>query len=645
MTSMDSSSGGRTLRASVRSRKRPAKAQVPPLAKARLYFDEFVGWRLANFGTSHRNHRGLVRAIQKAALPLAYLTEDLLDAGLRQQSLHASRLLSRDAAPGIALVLEVIRRVTGLSLRPNQIECALRLLAGDCVELRTGEGKTLAAGFAACIAARAGVPVHVITVNDYLATRDGELVGPIAQRLGLSLGVLVQDQSDAEKSEAYDHDIVYGTNKTFVFDALRDRREAQQGRDTDQARQMGQAFAIVDEADSVLIDDATVPMILSEPTAEVPAADVVLMCDLLELAATLKRGRDTVQDRHGAFRLTEDGIDRLSRAAKLWVHPAARDDGLVQVAESSLAALHSFSRDVHYLVQEGEISMIDQATGRLMPDRKWAYGLQQMIEMKEGLEPTAETRTVGQITQQTYFRRYLMLSGLTGTARECRGELWAIYRLVVGPVAPNTPSRLRRLSFRVFPDAALKWQAVAVEALGIAQSRAVLIGVNDVAESAALAQVFADLGREVAVLDAMSEAQEADLVAGAGQAGRITIATHLAGRGTDIGLTEPVRVAGGLHVILASAMSSGRLERQLYGRAGRQGDPGSYSVNISQQDRGLEEGVPRLLGFLGRMLIRTGIVPRWALSRLQAARDNRTRAQRRRTLLREQDLTRQLGYR
>ncbi len=630
----------RTLRAAVRSRSRPIYASVSSLSRLELYFDELLGWRFANHALGSKRYKRLAEDIFLATVNLTKSKEQ----STNELRLRPVNLVSKRWVDDFAKIANAIRIETGFTLRPNQIECALRLLSGECAELRTGEGKTLAAALAACAAASAGVPVPVVTVNDYLAKRDADLIRPIAARLGLSLGTLEQSMADSEKSVIYDSDIVYGTNKTFVFDFLRDRRENQQGRSREQARQMGQAYAIVDEADSVLIDDATVPMILSEPSGNVPPADIVLLNDLLNFAGAARSGVEYLQNREGAFQLTETGIARLGRLAKFWVHPAARDSGLVQLAETAISARQGFRRDVHYLVRNGEIVMIDQATGRLMPDRKWAYGLQQMIELKEDVEPTSEARTVGQITQQTYFRRYQQLSGLTGTAKECRSELWAIYKLAVGHVAPHNPSQLKRLTFKVHDTANQKWRVVAKAAIAAALDRAVLIGVNHVAESAALAEVFAGLGRPVFVLDAMSEAHEAELVAQAGQREAITIATHLAGRGTDIGLADAVRENGGLHVILASAMASSRLERQLYGRAGRQGDPGSFETHISLEDRGLFEGVPPTIKIAANMLLRKRFAPRWALSRLQAARDARTRIQRRRTLLREQDLTRRLGY-
>jgi preprotein translocase subunit SecA len=629
-----------------RSRRKPVRSEVPNLSKPWLFLQEHFGWRVA--GSARRDATKLLvmqSAIAKAWSALDLLDDVSLDAAIASAPCHPSRLIDPNmGAKDIALVLEVMRRETGFRLRFNQIECALRLLGGQCVELRTGEGKTLAAGCAALTAARTGVSVHVITVNDYLVQRDHDLIAPMARRLQLRSAVLLQKDKDPIKQTAYDSDILYGTNKTFVFDALRDLREKRQGKDPSTSRQMGQAFAIVDEADSVMVDDATVPMILSEPTDRPPDADLSLFHHLLDFAGRMRPATERIRDTHGSWRLTARGLERLAIEARDWLHPSARDDGLITLAETAMAATYDFRNGVSYIVRDEVVVMIDQATGRLMDDRKWAYGMQQMIELKEGMEPSPEFRTVGQITQQTYFRQYRHLSGLTGTARECRGEFWAIYGLSVSAVAPHAPPQLRDLGFHLHRNAAAKWDAVSDEAIGISEARSVLIGINDVAESAELQDTFAAKGHDVAVLDALTEAQEADLIAVAGTPGRITIATHLAGRGTDIGLEPEVREAGGLHVIIGSIMASGRLERQLYGRAGRQGDPGSYSRHISLTDRGLNEGAMSPARVLARVLIKLRILPRWALAQNQAARDVKARSQRRKTLIREQELARQLGY-
>lgn len=625
----------------IRSRRRPVRSGTPPLSRPLLFWRERIGWRL-----QYRPGLGaLVGAVRSAGAGLQDLSDADFAARVLRRPCAAETLVRTSGAADVALVVEAVRRATGLVLRDNQVECALALLLGECAELRTGEGKTLAAATAALAAARCGAFVHVVTVNDYLASRDAALAAKVAAPLGLAVTVVGAETSDADKRRLYGADVVYGTNKTLVFDALRDAREADQGRNRATARQAGQAFAIVDEADSVLIDDATVPMILSEPSEAPPAADVALFRSLLRFAWGCEPGHGRVRDGQGSWRLTAAAVDRLAREARTWPHPAARDDGLIALAETALTAAHGFLPGEAYVVRGGEVAMVDQGTGRIMGDRKWAYGMQQMVEMKEGVPLSPEARTVAQITQQTFFRRYRRLSGLTGTARECRGELWAIYRLPVRAIRPHLPSRLRDGGFRLHRDAGAKWAAVTAAALQVARRRAVLIGVNDVAESQALQAAFAAHGRTVAVLDALSEDEEAELVARAGEPGRITVATHLAGRGTDIALAPDVRDAGGLHVIIASAMASGRLERQLMGRAGRQGDPGSYERHVALTDRGLATGPAGPLRALLRGAMRLGIAPARTLALMQKLRDVQARAVRRRTLLREQDLVRQLGYR
>ena len=633
-----------TLHAYGRSRSNPVRRTVPQIGALRLMWREYAGWRMVGPGQAPD-------AMLRAALPplmaeLGALDDAALDLRLARGRPRAEAILTPAGAVHFAEALEVMRRATGFMLRDNQIACAVALLSGDCVELRTGEGKTLAAALAALIAARAGVSVHVVTVNDYLARRDGEMVAPMAARLGLSLGVLLQEMQDETRRGIYDADIVYGTNKGFVFDHLRDKRDAQ-AKPGSVPRQTGQAFAICDEADSVMIDDATTPMILSEFCGEVPENDLELFRTLCDFAGGLAPGEGRVVDPNGSWRLTMAGLHALEAEAALWPHPVARTDEIVQLAEKALAALYQFRRGDAYVVREGKVEMIDQSNGRLMPDRRWDYGLQQMVEIAAEVEPSPENRTVAQLTQQTYFRQYRLLSGLTGTARECRPEFWSIYGLTVRPIAPHAPMRMIDHGLRVFRDRASKWDHVAERAVAMAAERAVLVGVNDVTETEALAELLRARGREVAVLDALSEAEEAALVAEAGQPGRITIATHLAGRGTDIALAPSVRAAGGLHVIIASAMASVRLERQFYGRAGRAGDPGSYERAISLEDRSLAEGAQSVIRRLGRLALRVPVsaVQTRVLGFLQTERDGRARRLRRITLLREQDLVRQVGYR
>jgi preprotein translocase subunit SecA len=648
------------LSPTVPSRVRPPRRDVPRLNRFRLWLDEHLLWRIAQ---PRRGIGAALVAIDAHRLRLAGLTDDDFATELAaDRTLGADAQHPRRGAALMALAVDAVRRETGLVLRRPQVECALRLLWGECAELRTGEGKTLAAITAALVGARAGAQVHVVTVNDYLAARDHALAEPIARRMGLRCAVITAETPDSQKRAAYDADILYGTNKTFVFDHLRDLREGRTGALTP-PRQTGQSMAIVDEADSVLIDDATTPMILSETGAPPPGPDVALFEDLVAFARAARDSEERGRDPKGAWRLTPRGLRGLAVMAEQWAHPAARDDGLIELAEMALQAVHGLVEGVHWVRRVPDpdapdsdapdpdapdvsvIAMVDQSTGRIMADRRWAYGLQQMVEIAAGLPPSPETRTVGQVTQQTYFRQYRHLAGLTGTAREARGELWAIYRLRVAPIAPHRPSQMKTNRLRVHRLAAARWLAVAEEAAEVARRRAVLIGLNDVREARALADVLAGRGVAAAVLDATSEAQEAEIIATAGQPGRITIATHLAGRGTDIGLEDQVRTAGGLHVIVASAMGSGRLERQLIGRAGRQGDPGSSSRHVALDDRGLVDGGVSPGRLSGLALLRLKLMPAFGLALVQAARDAQARALRRRSLLREQDLARRLGYR
>ncbi len=632
------------LHAFARSRLNPVKRAVPQIGKWLLIWAEYAGWRLSGPGAAPGFPN--IQRLPSLLADLAALDEVAFAQQISTTRPRAEEILAASGLAAFAEAVEVMRRQVGFALRDNQIACAISLLAGECVELRTGEGKTLAAGLAALVASRAGVSCHVVTVNDYLAQRDCDLIAPMARRFGLTMAVVLQDMPDEDRRAAYDADIVYGTNKTFVFDHLRDRREAQ-ALPGSVPRQTGQAFAICDEADSVMIDDATVPMILSEIGDDLPEIDLDLFRTLDGFAESMVQGEGRVVDHNGAWRLSLAGLKALETAAQRWPHPIARTDEIVALAEKALAARWQFRRGDAYVVHDDKVQMIDQSTGRLTPDRRWEYGLQQLVEIASGVPPSPEGRTVAQLTQQTYFRQYRRLSGLTGTARECRPEFWSIYKLKVRAIKPHAPMRLMDHGLRVFRTRSAKWQHVAARAVNAAQSRAVLIGLNDVTETEALAAVFAAQGRAVAVLDALTEAEEAALVSEAGQQGRITIATHLAGRGTDIALSPDVRAAGGLHVIIASAMASSRLERQFYGRAGRSGDPGSFERAISLEDRTLSDGVQNLSRHVLRLIMYQPIAALHplALALFQTGRDRRARKLRRMTLLREQDLVRQVGYR
>lgn len=492
-----------------------------------------------------------------------------------------------------------------LGLRPYDVQIGggWRLLMGYLAEMRTGEGKTLTAVSPAAIAALAGAPVHVISVNPYLVRRDAEYARPVFERLGLSVGVAAEPMELAERRAVYGSDVVYAVNKQIVFDYLRDRIEA---RGVGSAMELSAAsladpagaprfamrglhFAIVDEADSILIDEARTPLIISRKQ---PNPDLALLAEAaLELVSGFEEGRDYLLDaRRRHIRLTEAGKKALKSAQvrhAMLLRGRGRREAAAILALYAQRLLH---RGEHYVLQEGKVALVDEYTGRFMPDRSWGQGLQQIVERKEGLEPSDQTTTIGQLTFQRFFRRYRALAGMTGTAREVEGELWRVYGLSLSVVAPRFTWRLERLPTRILPSLAEKWEHVAARAGGLSRAgRAVLIGTRTIAASREASAALTKAGLAHRVLNAENDAEEAEIVAEAGQrdeagAGRVTIATNMAGRGTDIRLAPEVRAAGGLAVILSERHDSGRIDRQLIGRAARQDDPGSAEIALSMED-------------------------------------------------------------
>ena len=522
-----------------------------------------------------------------------------------------------------AAVREAARRLLGMRHYDVQILGGWALLNGMIAEMETGEGKTLAATLAACTAAAAGAATHIVTVNDYLASRDAETNRPLYEGLGLTVGTVLQDMSPQQRREMYSRDIVYVSNKEVVFDYLKDRialkgsRQAQlllrrlQGRSQHAAPILrGLHYAIVDEADSVLADEARTPLIISETESDADAA--ALYGTALDIAS----------------RLTPTEHFVISPGRELWLTPAGRTAAHVlaprqedlwqsvlwreELVQKALSALHSFHRDRHYIVADGKVQIVDEFTGRVMPDRSWEQGLHQMIEAKESCELTGKRRTLSRMTYQRFFRRYLRLSGMTGTAAEIRSELRRVYGLEVMRIPTHVPSRRRRLPDRCWVRGAERWAAVAECSRQLAvEGRAVLIGTRSVEASERLAAECAARGLEHTVLNARHDKQEADIVAQAGRPGRITIATNMAGRGTDIRLDTLVRQCGGLHVILTEFNESRRVDRQLFGRCARQGDPGTVEAAVSLDDELFHRHAPRLTRWARRCLGRDGLVPEW----------------------------------
>ena len=604
--------------------------------------------------------------LEAFATSVADLGRELVDRGDSALEDEVRQLRSQLTLDGLqeeslprtfAIVREVARRTLGTPHYDVQIMGGWVMARGMLAEMETGEGKTLTATLPACSAALAGIPVHVISANDYLALRDAEAMRPLYEALGLSVGSVSEAQrSPAERRDAYACDVTYGTSKVVAFDYLRDRlshpcrpgeslhRQDPGDREPEGPLLRGLCFAIVDEADSVLIDEARTPLLLAGPG---DCADQQrTFRSALRLAAQLVPDRDFhIDRREGAIVLSEAGSKRLEQMSRsmggLWSGPLRRE-GWVREA---LRALHLFLRDRDYLVSEERVQIIDQSTGRVAPDRSWDHGLQQLIELKERCPMSAERETLARITVQGFFRRYLRLAGTTGTAREVARELWSVYDLNTIRIPTRRPVRRRHLGCRVYAREEAKWEAV-VQSVAAAHraGRPVLVGTGSVQASERLSCVLTRGGLDHEVLNARHEAREAAIVALAGRAGRITVATPMAGRGTDIRLEAGVAERGGLHVIATQRCDARRLDRQLVGRCGRQGDPGSVEVALSLEDEPVMRHVPARIRSLAGRAARPGM-PLWGwlgerLTSLPQHADERRHARMRRGLV---ELEEQLG--
>lgn len=513
---------------------------------------------------------------------------------------HLRRLRARLARDGfggaqrvraLGCVAAAAQRALGRNPYDTQLLCAEALLDDHLAEMATGEGKTLAAALAAAVAALAGVPVHVMTANDYLAARDAAQLGLLYGVLGLRTGVVLGSTAPEARRAAYACDLTYATAREIAFDHLRDRVHLQaQGSELQRcaARLAGDAppplllrglcMAIVDEADSLMIDEATMPLVLAE-TQDDPGHRAACFQALM-LARRLTPGEDLHLDAEQlAVHWTEAGTERLEPLADslggAWLNRRHRQD----LVGAALVALHGLVPDRHYLVREGRVELLDAVTGRAAPGRVWARGLQTLVELKEGCPVTPPTRTSAQTSYQRFFLGYLRLSGISGTLAECRAELRAVYGRQIVAVPLRRPGLRQLAPPRLFATGQARAEAIParVQAL-VAQGRPVLVGVDTVAEAQALSARLNVAGIDHQVLDARHDADEAAVVAMAGQAGTVTVATRMAGRGTDIELGAGVAERGGLHVLCCQDNASARLDRQCIGRAARQGDPGSAEV-------------------------------------------------------------------
>ncbi|MEO1583998.1 MAG: hypothetical protein AAFR96_05420 [Planctomycetota bacterium] len=546
-----------------------------------------------------------------------------------------------------ALLTEVIRREMGFTLHVEQIMGALAMAAGAAAEMATGEGKTVTAILPTALFAWRGRGVHVLTVNDYLAERDAEIVDPCLRRVGLSVASVVNGTPQAERRAAYDADVTYAADKQVVFDFLRDRLKAPTSTSVTRALiedileddagdwhktvvQRGLHTAIVDEADSVLIDEAVTPAIISaDPTddgsdPEDPARHYMLAADL---ARQLDVGTHYTLDRRARhIAITDAGRTRLAEAAgqlpDFWAGARRREE----LIRSALTAKELMHKGDDYIIKDGQVEIVDRATGRVLVGRKWQLGLHQAVEAKEGLAPSEARRTSSRISYARFFQRYTHLCGMSGTLHEVRDELWRTYRLSVIRIPTHRPiARTHAPDARHASDDA-KLRAVLDRVKEAHAARQpVLVGTRSVTTSERIAAALSEANIYCRVLNAEREAEEAEIIAGAGKAGAVTVATNMAGRGTDIKLDAEARAAGGLCVIGTERHTERRVDRQLFGRAGRQGDPGHAEMHVS-----LEDDLIRLQGLAPL----TAAAQRWPALRgllwkqAQAAGSSRARATR-----------------
>ena len=477
-----------------------------------------------------------------------------------------------------AVCREASKRVLGMRHFDVQMLGGICLHRGNIAEMRTGEGKTLVATLAVYLNALSGKGVHVVTVNDYLATRDSEQMGRVYNFLGLSTGLIVANLDYNQRKEAYAADVTYGTNNEFGFDYLRDNMVS----DVSQMVQRPLNYAIVDEVDSILIDEARTPLIISGPGSR--STDNYYK--LAQVVPHLVKDEDyTIDEKQKTIAPTDSGITKVEKMLGIENLYDADNIELNHLLGASLRAYAMMHRDTDYVVKDGEVVIVDEFTGRLMFGRRYSDGLHQAIEAKEGLKVERESQTLASITFQNYFRMYEKLSGMTGTAKTEEKEFNDIYGLEVIPIPPNRPLIRVDLSDLIFKSKAAKYRAVVRNAVERHQTgQPILIGTTSITQSEELSDMLLRAGVPHKVLNAKHHEQEAEIVANAGQMGMVTIATNMAGRGTDITLGEGVPELGGLAILGTERHESRRIDNQLRGRAGRQGDPGSSQFFLSLED-------------------------------------------------------------
>ncbi|MEM9418494.1 MAG: hypothetical protein AAGA25_05480 [Planctomycetota bacterium] len=605
-----------------------------------------------------RTRRYLKRA--EAVIALAPEIEALPDDELREQVLEMRAVFRRgretaaDVTRGFALIRESAYRAIGLKAYPTQVAAALAMHGGCIAEVATGEGKTLIATLPATVAGWSGRGVHVITVNDYLAQRDADLMRPVYQACGLTVASVTGDLEPPARRAGYAADVTYTTNKEAAADYLRDKLTLgpQRGLTDTMLNQLmlggglgennpagaaqrvvmrGLEHVIVDEADSVLIDEAVTPLIISGVTPN--AQQVEAFIKAAELAEVFEVRKDfTVNRQFRDIRLTSRGRNKVAEVTAslggIWAGQRRAEEMIVQ----AITARELYVAGIQYVVQDDKVVIVDESTGRLMPDREWRDGLHQAVAAKEGVEVEPPKATMARVSFQRFFRMYRNLSGMTGTAWEERRELWQTYRTPTAYIPTHRPIQRKLARDRILPTEDAKWDTVADEIQRLHETgRPILVGTRSVGASETLSERLTQRGIDHQVLNAIRHAEEAEVVAAAGQHGQVTIATNMAGRGTDVKLGEGVAEVGGLQIIATERHDSRRVDRQLFGRAGRQGDPGDAVMFLSLEDE--------LVRRYGRL--------RWLpgyFKRAQKRAQSRSRGMRKQVLKQDEQIADSLGF-
>ena len=500
-------------------------------------------------------------------------------ASLKESVINEEKTLDDVLSDSFAITREASKRVLHMRHFDVQLIGGMVLHEGRIAEMKTGEGKTLVATLAIILNAMTGKGVHLVTVNDYLAQRDANEMGVLYKFLGYSVGVILEEIDDDEaKKAAYACDITYGTNNQFGFDYLRDNMSYS----IDTMAQREHNFVIVDEVDSILIDEARTPLIISGPTNR----NMQDYADANKIALQMSKDEHfTVDEKDRVVLITEEGITKAEELFKVENLYSAENASLPHALDQALKANYLFEKDVDYVVNSGEVVIVDEFTGRLSEGRRFSEGLHQALEAKEGVEIKEETQTLADITFQNYFRMYNKLAGMTGTAETEATEFSQIYNLDVVSIPTNLPIARQDLNDLIYKTEQEKFAAVIVQIKELAKTgQPVLIGTASIEKSEVLHEVLKKEKIAHTVLNAKNHAQEGEIIKSAGAKGAVTIATNMAGRGVDIKVNEEVKSLGGLYIIGTERHENRRIDNQLRGRSGRQGDPGVTQFYLSLED-------------------------------------------------------------